>query len=301
MGKKIKPVEQSGRRFTPDQINVVIETVNLFGKLSRTELAKTVSEHLEWYTPAGTNKADAALKLLEKLEKQGLVTLPPIKELKKTKDREIEITSRTDPEPEIVGKLGDFDKITVEAVNDPDTKKLWMEYINRYHYLGYKRPFGFYMQYFIKLGDRHLGCVLFSGPARWMRPRDSWIGWTDSQRLQNQSYIINNNRFLILPWVKIKYLASHALARIEKQVCADYKRKWGYKPVLMETFVEPKLYNGTCYKASNWVYLGTTTGVGLARKGKEYQSSPKLIFMRPLTEHFRKYLCSKNLKGRIVG
>jgi hypothetical protein len=99
---------------------------------------------------------------------------------------------------------------------------------------------------------------------------------------------------LILPWVKIRYLASHGLGRISRRIGRDWMDRWGYEPVLMETFIDPQKYEGSCYKASNWEYLGMTTGEGLVREGKSYSTTPKMIFVKPLVKNFREILRSED-------
>jgi hypothetical protein len=175
---------------------------------------------------------------------------------------------------------------------------LWQEYVSRYHYLGYKKPFGYYLHYFIGSDRGLLGCLLFSGAARSIGVRDRWIGWTPAQRLRNLAWVINNSRFLIFPWVKVANLASHVFGQVHKQIRAHFKQRWGFGPVLLETFVDPQLYSGSCYKAANWCYLGMTTGLGLVRKGKSYRTSAKKVFAKPLVKEYRQLLCCEDLVGR---
>ena len=176
---------------------------------------------------------------------------------------------------------------------------MWQEYVSRYHYLGYKKPFGYYLHYFIGSDRGLLGCMLFSGAAKSIGVRDGWIGWTQAQRLRNLAWVINNSRFLIFPWVKVANLASHVLGQIHKQIRAHFKQRWGFCPVLLETFVDSQSYRGSCYKAANWCYLGKTTGLGLVRQGKSYATSAKKIFVKPLVKEYRQLLCSEDLVGRV--
>ena len=112
--------------------------------------------------------------------------------------------------------------------------------------------------------------------------------------------MINNSRYLIFPWVQIPHLASHVLAQLSRRVASDWENCWGYRPVLMETFVDPKHYAGTCYKAAGWQNVGMTTGKGISRPGKAYKTTPKTIFVKPLTRQFRPLLCSQQLQGRVI-
>ncbi len=297
--KKTTAIVQCGREISVQEIEEIQETVKLCGGLSRIELAQTIAENLQWYRASGTNKVDACLKLLEKLESQGVLQLPQKRAVSKpTVNREIRLTERTEPQPEIVCKLKDLGPVELEIVKDKDISILWKEYVSRYHYLGYKKPFGYRLRYFIKSERGRLGCVLFSGAAKSMGARDRWISWTEKQRLRNLAWVVNNSRFLIFPWVRVKNLASHVLGRISRQIREHWQDNWGYGPVLMETFVDPAHYQGSCYKAANWQYLGMTTGQGLVRKAKSYTTSPKKIFIKPLVKNYRDLLCSENLVGR---
>jgi hypothetical protein len=144
-----------------------------------------------------------------------------------------------------------------------------------------------------------LGCLLFAGAAKALRVRDRWIGWAKDHRLSNLTWVINNSRFLIFPWVGVKNLASHILGQVARHISDDWQQRWGYSPVLMETFIDPGHFAGSCYKASNWQYLGMTTGKGFVRNGKGYRTSPKMIFVKPLAKDFRSLLCCQQLKGRV--
>jgi hypothetical protein len=209
------------------------------------------------------------------------------------------LTSRTAPESDIICKLKELGLVRVEVVKDKESTGLWNEYVSRYHYLGYKKPFGTFLRYFIVCDRGILGCMLFAGAAKALGVRDRWIGWGDNERLRNLGWIINNTRFLIFQWVRVKNLASHVLGHTGRRIQEDWEERWGYRPVLMETFVDPRRYHGSCYKASNWEYLGMTTGEGLVRKGKKYTTTPKMIFVKPLVKDFRTLLCLDQLKGRV--
>jgi hypothetical protein len=241
------------------------------------------------------------MKLLEKLERKGLVRLPRTQEeyARKGPQRAISLTSRTDPQSDISDNLRDIGTVRVEVVKDKASTGLWNEYVSRYHYLGYKRPFGYFLRYFIESERGFLGCLLFSGASKALRVRDRWIGWSQKQRLRNLAWIINNSRFLIFPWVGVKNLASHVLSQAERRIKDDWMERWGYSPVLLETFVDPQHYDGSCYKGANWQYLGMSTGEGLVRKGKIYTTSPKMILVKPLVKDFRSVLCCEQLKGRM--
>lgn len=297
--KKITRLTQSGRDITPQEIEEIQEMIDMFWRLSRTELAHTICENIKWFTASGKNKVDACMNLLEKLEIQGIIRLPEKHFISKSKpEKPVKLTDKSTPPPEIINcKLKELGSIYLEVVINKKDLNLWKEYVMRYHYLEYKKPFGCHIQYFIKSDQGILGCLLFSGSSKSIGVREKWIGWTEKQRLRNHGWVINNSRFLIFPWVNVPCLASHALSLVEKQIVRDWHEQWEYRPVLMETFVDPKKFKGTCYKAANWECIGMTSGEGLIRKGKNYTTSPKKIFVRPLVKNFREVLCSDEIAG----
>ena len=301
LANETSSITQCGRKISRQQLGEILETVGLFPNLSRQELAATISEHLGWVTVTGSNKLNACMKLLEKLECKGLIRLPAKQERyrRNRSQRAITLTSRTDRRSDITGNLKGIGQVSVEVVTDKESTGLWNEYVSRYHYLGYKQPFGYFLRYFVESEQGLLGCILFAGAAKALRVRDRWIGWTQEDRLRNLTWVINNSRFLIFPWVGVKNLASHLLGQVARRIKDDWQQRWGYSPVLMETFIDPDHFAGSCYKAANWQYLGMTTGKGLVRKGKGYRTSPKMIFVKPLAKDFRFLLCSQQLKGRV--
>ena len=290
---------QCGREIRGEELDEIQETVRLFPSLSRWELGQTICEHLGWFTASGSYKTDACLRLLQRLEAKGRLRLPPKRAISPQRHAPIPLTPSTGPKAEIAGSVGEVAPVSVELVNGRDQRALWNEYVLRYHYLGYKRPFGCALRYFIESPHGLLGCLVFQGAAKALRARDEWIGWTKGQRLRNLPWVINNSRFLILPWVKVKNLGSHILGQALRRIRDDWQQRWGYRPLLAESFVDPQRYEGCSYKAANWRYLGMTTGEGLPRKGKCYTTTPKKIFVRPLVADFRALLCSEQLKGRL--
>jgi hypothetical protein len=290
---------QSDREITREELDEIQETVRFFPTLSRSELAQTICEHLGWFTATGGYKTDACLKLLSRLEGKGPLRLPPKRAISPPRHAPIPFTPITGPRTEIGGSIAEVGPVSVAAVNGREQASLWREYVSRYHYLGYRKPFGCFLSYFIESPHGLLGCVLFQGAAKALRVRDEWIGWTKAQRLRNLPWVINNSRFLVFPWVKVKNLGSHTLGQILRRIRDDWQDRWGYRPVLAESFVDPQRYEGCSYKAGNWEYLGMTTGRGLPRNGKSYMSSPKKIFVRALASDFRALLCSEQLNGRV--
>ncbi len=293
-------VVQCGRELSDTELENIRLTARMFPNLSRWELAETICEHLDWRTASGSNKIDACMKLLDKIEDEYAIELPKNKRRgpQKRPCRGPERTVRTDPGPEVIGALKDVSPVWLEIAGRGDLAGLWEEYVDRYHYLGYKKPIGFRLRYFIRSEAGVLGCILVAGAAKSIGVRDRWIGWTDDQRLRNLGWVVNNSRFVIFPWVTVRYLASHVLGLMARRIGDDYEERWGFRPILMETFVDPERFQGTCYRAAGWVELGRTTGEGMRRRGKRYTTTPKIIFTRSLVKNFRQELCSNDLRGR---
>ena len=172
-------VMQCGRKISAEEVEQIRETVELLPALAVNELAATICEHLEWYTAGGGLKVDACLKLLNKLQAEGVLELTARQKARRrkifTRNEEIVISGRTVPRPRIEGTVGDLEEVKLEVVVEPEKKKLWNEYVQRYHPLGYKNPFGYRLRYFISCQRGRLGCLLFSGAAKALGTRDSWI------------------------------------------------------------------------------------------------------------------------------
>lgn len=293
------PLEWCGRVLKAEELSLAVEMVGMCGGLPRKELARTVCEHLGWVTVTGRYKVSACLTLLEALERTGRLKLPVKRMYAVREKREREGWSSETEAGVVQGEvLEDVKPVELELVRGREGNRLWNEYVDRYHPLGYKQPHGYALRYLVVSPRGRLGCVLLSGASRAVRLRDRYIGWDRAMRQKNLPWVVNNSRYLIFPWVEVKHLASHVLGQLARRVRADYEREWGFRPVLLETFVDPLHFAGTCYKASGWTLLGSTSGEGLARPGREYETTPKLLFVKPLVEDFRELLCSNRLEGR---
>ena len=285
-----------GREICNREVENIREVTRLCYGLSLSELAHTVCEHLSWTTASGRHKLKASEKLLEQLAAVGMIELPT-KQLQPKSKQKISWTKATDPRAEISGELSVLGAVNLEIASRRSDKDLWNEYVDRYHMLGFKKPFGCRLRYFIVSERGPLGCILLAGAAKSMGVRDNWIGWSDETRLRNLPWIVNNTRQLIFPWVNVPNLASHVLGQLKRRVREDWHEYFGYRPLMLETFVDPSHFDGTSYRAAGWICLGTTTGEGLRRPGREYKTTPKMLFVKPLVKDFREQLCSE-LKGR---
>ena len=274
----------SGRRFTRKQLAQVQETVQTFKNLSRKELALTLCEHLDWKTPNGKLKVNSALTLLEKLESYDIVTLPAKRKTRARIKRIPAFIKQPDTTP-VNGTLEAIGPVKLQRITSQKDRENWKAYIQTYHYLEYKHPVGAHIGYFIVSESQQqiLGCLLFTASAAWtLAPRDKLIGWEKKQRQKLLHLIISNNRFLIFPWVNVSNLASHVLSLAAKQVANDWVEVHGYRPVLIETFVDTTQYSGTCYKAANWQHIGKTKGRGRFDSKHECKQTIKDIYICPI-------------------
>jgi len=288
--KKDGRLVQCGRVISDTDVEEIIEMVETYTQLSHKEIVRTVCENLQWYSASGELKVDACVKLLDKFQSSGLLKLPTKRFVKKTVRTKKPMLHAPEPESPINGHIRDMGPVRLMLVMEQEERRLWEAYVDRYHYLGYRKPFGCSARYFVVSNRGKLGCLLFSGAAKSLLDRDRWIGWSYEERLRKLGFVANNSRYVLFPWVKVKNLASHVLGQVEQRLGDDWEQLWSYRPVLLETFVDPQLFAGTCYQAANWRYLGLTTGMGLAREGQSYTSSAKKIFVKPLVADFRHVL-----------
>lgn len=281
-----------GQSVNNEQIEEITEIIETFPKLSRTELANTVCELFSWKRRNRKLKTVECRLFLEDLDKKGIISLPECRSKYANKGMaRICRTTKADRQPDIHGELKDLLPVSLVRVESQEQRRLWYEYIDRYHYLGYRQPFGAQLRYFIQSGTNILGCFQFSSPAWKMAPRDRWIGWGEADRKANLQRIINNSRFLILPWVEVKNLASFALSLAARTVPDDWLHQFGCRPVLMETLVDSSRFKGTCYRAANFVYVGETTGRGRMDRDNTRQGlAIKKIYVYPFTPRFRQEL-----------
>jgi hypothetical protein len=170
-------------------------------------------------------------------------------------------------------------------------EKLCDSLIEQYHYLGYCQPVGENLKYLVFAQQRPVACMIYSSAPRHIGCRDRFIGWPATVRRQNIHLIAYQSRFLILPWVQVPHLASHLLGRIAKRLSTDWQRLYRHPVYFQETFVDLERFKGTCYKATNWFYLGKTTGRGKNDQTKKPNRSIKAVWGYPLCRDFRARLC----------
>ena len=281
-----------GREFSAAEIADLCATVAWLPGLPRQELAATLCEHLAWFTLSGTPKIHACLEFLERLRVAGLLALPALRPSPPRRSTAPAAAVEPVAEPLVHCALSALAPVSLELVRDAAVGAQWDALVARWHPLGFQGAFGYRLRYFILAGDRRLGCVLLAGAARAVAVRDRWIGWTAQARRENVARVVNNSRFLIFPHVRVAHLASHVLGQLARRARADWLDHWGFEPLLLETFVDPRHYAGTCYRAAGWQLLGETSGRGLARPGQSYQSTPRQVWVKPLCADGRDRLCA---------
>jgi hypothetical protein len=245
-----------------------------------------------WRQPNGQLKDMIARGLLLYLERQGAITLPPRKSMPYNP-----LSHRNPPEStgvdttSIEGPLRELFPITFRQVRRTPLEKLCNSLIHQFHYLGYTQPVGEHLKYLVFSKDRPIACMALSSAVRHLGPRDRFLGWTPAIRQKNCHLLAYNTRFLILPWVRVPHLASHLLAQCTRRLSRDWQTLYHHPVFWVETFVDRERFQGTCYRAANWIFLGQTTGRGKWDHTYKPNRSRKDIFGYPLVHNFRDRLC----------
>ena len=286
-----------GRAVSAEDLTLIQGIVKEFSGLGRTEIANTVCELLRWVRPTGKLKTVECRTFLESLEDDGFLRLPPRRQQKRAERKAPPATPLGAFGTPLQGTVKEFQPLQLQPVTSSADQALWREWMERYHYLGYRIPFGAHLRYFVQVmapQPVRVGALQFSSPAWRMAGREQWIGWSDAARRENLQMVVSNSRFLILPWVRIRNLASSALSLAARRLPDDWESNYGLRPVLLETLVDSARFGGTCYRAANWIETGTTAGRGRQdREHRRHGAAPKKIFLLPLANNARSILCSE--------
>jgi len=282
-----------GRSFDKAQVDLIRALIAEHPHLNRAQLSRLMCEALPWQGVDGRSKQMSCRVALLRMQEDGLIELPPPRNGNGNARSYARRTLAA--EPDLFGLDVGLDALVdlrLEPVLSRRQSHLWNEYIDRYHYLRYQPLGGAQLRYFVWSEDRPLALLGFAAAAWKVQARDRFIGWTAEQRQARLHLIVNNSRFLILPWVRCRNLASRVLALAARRLAADWQQRYGYRPVLLETFVESPRFQGTCYKAANWLCLGETQGRG-KRDLQHHQALPrKLVWVYPLANAYRAILCA---------
>lgn len=278
-----------GRDFSIKEMRIVKRLASTAG-LNRAKISREVCRQLNWLKADGGLKEMSCRVAMLRMEKDGWFVLPPPtgKNGNRTKYEHSNLLG--DNHQSLTLPAGKIGSLRLEMVRSQTQSKMWNEMIHRWHYLGFKKLVGAQIRYLINSDQGLLGGLSFSASAWNVQPREDFIEWNHSVRKQNLHLIINNSRFLILPWISSKNLASKILSLVAKRIADDWEERYKYRPVLLETFVEKQRFRGTCYKAANWKYLGETKGRGKLGDHSMLHSNTKYIMVYPLVNDFRAIL-----------
>jgi len=257
---------------------------------SRAEIARRVCAALGWMDVRGRLKAMGGRVALLRLQRGGWIDLPAPRN-GNANGRPLS-WSELDavPAPVVEGSAEHLGAIEFELVRSKAQSRLWNTLIERYHYLGYSALSGAQLRYVIRCEQAVVGAIGFGAAAWKVAVRDRWIGWDAAERERSLAQVVNNRRFLIAPWVRVRNLASRLLAMAARRVMLDYPREYGIRPVLLETFVDAQRYRGTCYRAANWISLGETTGRGRQDRTHTAALVRKQVLVYPLVAEVRQAL-----------
>ena len=280
-------------KITDEVLSQIRRTIAEHPDWGRKRISIHLCELWDWRVPGGQVKDISCRDMLRTLDKTGAIELPEPQRVPGThhwrKPRHIEHKE----EPVACG-LGELRPLRIEIVERGGSLAEYKSFIDRYHYLGYDRTVGENMRYIVRSKDGSpLACLLFGSAAWKCRDRDAFIGWTAEQRAVGLPMVTNNTRFLIMPFVNVPHLASHALALIARRISADWEKKYGHGLAALETFVEVGRFRGTCYKAANWVHVGGTAGRGRNDRRHEQALAAKDVYLLPLNRRWRQSLLAE--------
>jgi hypothetical protein len=245
-----------------------------------------VCETFDWRKPDGSLKDMSCRVALLRMHREGLIELPAPRHKVNPCRAFTRRTAQAEPGPLLEAAVHELADLRLEMVQR-SASALWNEYIERYHYLGYKPLPGAQLRYFAYAGERLVGLLGFGAAAWKSGPRDEWIGWSREQRHRNLGGVVNNARFLIPPWIRVASLASKLLAMAARVLPGHWEGRYGYRPVLLETFVESERFTATCYRAANWTCVGWTQGRGKLGDHRLGQVPVKAVWVYPLAKDFR--------------
>lgn len=288
-----KILRYRGRDIGPDEIQFIGQLIAQHPDLSRRRLSAVLCRAWNWVQPNGALRDMVCRGLLLALHRGGWIQLPEprkgvlnnvIAHRRRRAQEEL-----VDQSP-LVSSLEDLGPLKMEQVRRSQGEDLWAQLLAHYHYLGYGRPVGEHLKYLVWAQGRPVAALGWSSAPRHLGPRDRYIGWSIQERKAGLHLLAYNTRFLIMPWVRVRHLASHLLGRLARQICADWQAVYQHPVYWLETFIDPARFAGTCYRAANWIDLGPTTGRGHNDHTYRYDQPRKELWAYPLLANFRQLL-----------
>jgi hypothetical protein len=282
-----------GRAVSVGEIGFIRELIATHPEAGRCALSRRLCEAWNWKQANGALCDQICRGLLLKLERAGEIQLPPVR----FRPARNPLAERRPPELVVAderpvrGPLSGLLPLDIQLVRRSADEPLFNSLIEQYHYLGYEQPVGEHLKFLVKVGGQAIACLAWSSAPRHLGARDRFIGWDLEARRRNIRLIAYNSRYLILPWVEqVPHLASHILGRMARRVRRDWERMYAHPIYLLETFVDPERFRGTCYRAANWIVVGQTTGRGKDCQSWKPNRSIKQILVLPLHRRFRQLL-----------
>ncbi len=280
-----------GRAITSEDILYIKDLIAAHPGESRRTLSKKLCQVWQWKQPNGALRDMVCRGMLLMLDRAGQIELPAVKFVPHNP-----LARRVRPAPVLIdttpleGSLDQIQPLEFAQVRRSGDEPLFNSLMEQHHYLGYEQPVGEHVKYLVWAQGRPIACVAWSSAPRHIGSRDRYIGWDQQARRCNIRFLAYNTRFLILPWVRVKCLASHILGQMAARISEDWQRMYGHPIYFLETFVDPERFRGTCYRAANWVLLGKTTGRGKQSNSYVPNRSIKEVLGYPLTKRFRELL-----------
>jgi hypothetical protein len=285
-------IRYRGRLISAEDIEFIRRLIADNPQLSRRRLSARLCEAWNWVQSNGALRDMVCRGMMLQLHRSGLIQLP---ERRQSPTNPLARPRRPQPMPasnpdRIEGSLSQLGELEFRQVRRTPEDGLFGSLIQSYHYLGYTQPVGEHLKFLIYARGVPVACMAWSSAPRHLGPRDRFIGWSAQQRRDHIRGIAYNTRFLILPWVKVPNLASHLLSRMAKILSEQWEGLYNHPIRLLETFIDPTRFRGTCYRAANWIYLGLTTGRGKDDQTNKPNRSLKQLWVYPLGKNFKKHL-----------
>lgn len=279
-----------GRVVTEADVAFIRALIAEHPKSTRRGLSLLLCEAWNWVQPNGAARDMVCRGLMLALDRAGEIELPPPRWVhsnpsKRLTPEAVEIDRST-----VRGTVAELQPLGFRQVRRTKEEPLFKGLLEAHHYLGYTPPVGEHLKYLVYAGERPVACLCWSSAPRHLGPRDRFIGWSAEARKRNIHLVAYNSRFLILPWVEVRNLASHILGRMAHELSHDWERMYGHPIYFLETFVDPSRFRGTCYRAANWRCLGQTTGRGPRDLTNRANRPVKDVLGYPLTRGFRERL-----------
>jgi hypothetical protein len=287
---KMLPMTIRRRTIDKPALESIQATVDRYWDKGRKHISKVLCQQWNWRQVNGQLKDMACREVLLTLDRKGLINLPPRLKGAHNDQRNRSVAVQPIDQTPLQAKLSELAPVRIASVRHTALEPLYNSLVHQHHYLGYRQIVGNHLKYIAFIGDRPVACLGWGSAAWSVKSRDAFVGWDKNTKEQRLHLVANNCRFLVLPWVKVKCLASKLLALSIKSISHDWMAVYHHPLYLLETFVEQQRFAGTCYKAANWIRVGHTKGV--AKSGHDHlnHGNIKDVLLYPLGKEFRKYL-----------